>query len=96
MDEVEPLNVYSAYHYIFDGIKDSGHMDYGDNLFSWTERTFFPPKRYHCENCSTKEHKNGSVTYYHSAITPVFVPLPPVPRTDIRNRIVKMPLPNDG
>ena len=78
MDEVEPLNVYSAYHYIFDGIKDSGRMDafrsYGDNLLCALDGThFFSSKKIHCENCSTKEHKNGSTTYYHSAITPVFL-----------------------
>ncbi len=27
MDEVEPPNVHSAYHYILDGIKDSGRID---------------------------------------------------------------------
>jgi len=27
----------------------------------------------HCDGCSVKEHRDGKRTYYHSAITPVFV-----------------------
>ena len=36
MDEVPPSEVYPMYHYIFDGIKESGHLkafrSYGNNL----------------------------------------------------------------
>jgi hypothetical protein len=34
---------------------------------------FFSSNKIHCQNCSTKEHKNRTTTYSHSAITPVFV-----------------------
>ena len=78
LDEVEPSNVYPVFHYIFNGIKDSGHLDafrsYGNNLLCALDGThFFSSNKIHCENCSTKEHKNGTTTYSHSAITPVFV-----------------------
>ena len=78
MDEVEPSNVHPVYHYIFNGIKDSGHLDafrsYGNNLLCALDGTyFFSSNKIHCQNCSTKEHKNGATTYSHAAITPVFV-----------------------
>ena len=78
MDEVEPSNAYPVFHYIFNGIKDSGHLDafrsYGNNLLCALDGThFFSSNKIHCENCSTKEHKNGTTTYSHAAITPVFV-----------------------
>jgi hypothetical protein len=78
MDEVEPSNVYSVFHYIFNEIKNSGHLDafrsYHNNLLCALDGTyFFSSNKIHCQNCSTKEHKNRTTTYSHSAITPVFV-----------------------
>ena len=78
MDEVEPSNVHPVYHYIFNGIKDSGHLDafrsYGKNLLCALDGTyFFSSNKIYCQNCSTKEDKNGTTTYSHAAITPVFV-----------------------
>ena len=34
---------------------------------------FFSSEQIKCRACQTKSHRNGSVTYYHSAITPVIV-----------------------
>jgi hypothetical protein len=78
MDEVEPSNVYPVFHYIFNGIKDSVQLDtfrsYDNNLLCALDGTyFFSSNKIHCQNCSIKEHKNGTTTYSHSAITPVFV-----------------------
>jgi len=78
MDEVEPSNAYPVFHYIFNEIRDSGHLDafrsYDNNLLCALDGTqFFSSNKIHCQNCSSKEHKNGTITYSHSAITPVFV-----------------------
>jgi hypothetical protein len=98
MDEVEPSNVYPVFHYIFNGIKDSGHLDafrsYGNNLLCALDGThFFSSNKIHCQNCSIKEHKNGTTTYSHSAITPAFV----VPG---QSRVISLPpefiTPQDG
>jgi hypothetical protein len=98
MDEVEPSSVYPIFHYIFNGIKDSGHLDafrsYDNNLLCALDGTqFFSSNKIHCQNCSTKEHKNGTTTYSHSAITPVFV----VPG---QTRVISLPpefiTPQDG
>ena len=34
---------------------------------------FHSSETIHCDECSVKEHRDGRRTYYHSAITPVFV-----------------------
>ena len=34
---------------------------------------FHSSETIHCDGCSVKEHRDGKRTYYHSAITPVFV-----------------------
>ncbi|HIE79395.1 MAG TPA: ISNCY family transposase, partial [Nitrospinaceae bacterium] len=34
---------------------------------------YFSSKTLHCENCLTKNHQDGTTTYYHNAITPVIV-----------------------
>lgn len=78
MDEVEPAKVYPVFHYILNGIEESGYLDafrsYDNNLLCALDGTyFFSSDKIHCQNCSTKEHKNGTTTYSHSAITPVFV-----------------------
>ncbi len=45
---------------------------------------FFSSEQIQCGSCQTKNHKNGSTTYYHSAITPVIVK----PET---NQVVSLP-----
>ena len=62
----------------FDGIKESGHLkafrSYGNNLLCALDGTHsFSSNKIHCKNCNNKKHKNGTTTYFHSAITPVFV-----------------------
>jgi hypothetical protein len=34
---------------------------------------YFNSQKLHCESCSSRTHKNGSVTYFHGAILPVIV-----------------------
>jgi len=98
MDEVEPSCVYPVFNYILNGIKDSGHLDgfrsYNDNLLCALDGTqYFSSKKIHCQNCSSKEHKNGTATYSHTAITPVFV-------APGQNRVISLPpefiTPQDG
>ena len=98
MDEVEPANVHPVFHHIFNGIKDAGHLDafrsYDNNVLCALDGTyFFSSNKIHCQNCSAKEHKNGTTTYSHSAITPAFV----VPG---QSRVISLPpefiTPQDG
>ena len=34
---------------------------------------YFSSQKIHCERCSSRTHKNGTVTYFHAAILPVIV-----------------------
>ena len=78
MDVVAPSLVFPVFHHILEGIEDAGHLDafrsYNGNLLCALDGTqYFSSNKIHCENCSTKEHQNGTVTYSHTAITPVLV-----------------------
>ena len=78
MDEVPASKAYPMFHYVFNGIKESKQLDtfrsYGNNLLCALDGTYsFSSNKIHCKNCSSKEHKNGTITYFHSAITPVLV-----------------------
>jgi hypothetical protein len=90
MDEVPAFHIFPVFNYIMDGLTDLGHLNafrsYSNNLLCALDATqYFSSKTIHCQNCSIKEHKDGSKTYSHSAITPVFaapgnpkvIPLPP-------------------
>ena len=78
MDEVAPSCVFPVFIRIIEDLKNLGYLDtlrsYNGNLLCALDGTqYFSSNKIHCENCNTKEHKNGTVTYFHSAITPVFV-----------------------
>jgi hypothetical protein len=78
MDQVPASQIFPVFDYIIDGLQDSGYLNafrsYNDNLLCALDATqYFSSNTIHCQNCSIKEHKDGSKTYSHSAITPVFV-----------------------
>lgn len=78
MDEVMPSQVFPVFMRIIEDLKSLGHLNtfrsYNGNLLCALDGTqYFSSNKIHCENCNTKEHKNGTITYSHTAITPVFV-----------------------
>ncbi len=78
MDVVPAYYLYPVFNYIIEGLAESGYLNvfrsYNNNLLAALDATqYFSSKTIHCENCSIKKHENGSKTYSHSAITPVFV-----------------------
>jgi hypothetical protein len=98
MDVVDPCIVFPFFDYMLEGINDSGQLDtfrsYKSNLLCALDATqYFSSNKIHCENCSTKEHQNGTVTYCHTAITPVFV-------APGKNKVITLPpefiVPQDG
>jgi len=44
-----------------------------DLLIALDGTWYFSSKKIHCPNCLTKEHRDGTTTYYHSALLPVVV-----------------------
>jgi len=78
MDEVEPSYLYPVFDCMLNSIKHHGYLDafrsYNGNLLCALDATqYVSSNKIHCQNCSSKEHKNGTTTYSHNAITPVFV-----------------------
>ncbi|WDN87492.1 hypothetical protein BuS5_00460 [Desulfosarcina sp. BuS5] len=78
LDWVPPEKVFPAFNFIIEALGAANYLDdfrsYNNNLLCALDGTqYFCSKTIHCDNCSTKEHKNGSSTYSHTAITPVLL-----------------------
>lgn len=78
LDVVPPETVFPIFTFIAETLNAFGHLDafrsYSNNILRALDGTqYFSSKKIHCDNCCVKEHKNGSKTYSHTAITPVFV-----------------------
>jgi len=78
LDVVPAETVFPVFTSIIETLRAANHLDgfrsYNNNLLCALDGTqYFSSKTIHCDNCSTKEHKNGSITYSHSAITPVLL-----------------------
>ncbi len=78
LDVVPPFYIFPVFDYALDKINASGDLDkfrsFNNNLLVPLDGVkYFSSSKIHCTNCSVKEHKNGTTTYSHSAITPVIV-----------------------
>ena len=78
MDPVHPGRVMPVFTHALEGLGQAGHLEgfrsYNNNLlFAMDGTQYFASNKIHCQNCSTKQHKNGTVTYSHAVVTPVIV-----------------------
>lgn len=78
LDPVTPDYMFPVLNTIFDALHEGGHLKPfrcldGQLLIALDGTQYFSSQRIHCKNCSQKKHQNGSVTYSHTAITPVVV-----------------------
>ncbi len=78
LDPISPSHFFPMFSHIFHSLNDTGLLDsyraYNKNLLLALDGTqYFSSKTIHCDNCSKKQHRNGTTTYYHNAITPVIV-----------------------
>ncbi len=78
LDEVPPSEFFPVFSAIVDGLDESGHLELyrsinGDLLIALDGTQYFSSAKTHGAKCSVKNHKNGTTTYSHSAITPVIV-----------------------
>jgi len=98
LDEVEPRLLFSVFDAALAALKVSGRLDsyrsYGGNLPLALDGTWYlSSQSIRCDQCSTKNHNNGSTTYYHSAITPVIV-------SPTKDKVISLPpefiVPQDG
>lgn len=78
LDEVDPGYLSAMFSHIFDGLDKFGYLDdfrsFNNNLLIALDGTqYFSSHSIHCDNCNEKHHKNGSITYSHSAVIPAIV-----------------------
>jgi len=84
LDGVSPDHLVSVYDGVFRSLERSGilrglHGFEDDILIALDGAQYFSSKKICCKNCSTKEHKDGTVTYSHSVLMPAIV----VPRNNM-------------
>lgn len=79
LDGVAPVFVFPIFSYIFNVLNKSGYLDeeyrsFNNNILIGLDGThYYGSKAIHCDNCNKKQHKNGSITYFHSVVTPVIL-----------------------
>lgn len=78
LDPIDPNLLFPVFNKIFDFLVEENVIK---NLITQNKLLlialdgtwFFSSEQIQCKSCQTKNHRNGSTTYYHSAITPVIV-----------------------
>jgi hypothetical protein len=78
LDPVPPVTVFPVFSYAVDALQELGHLEpyrsiNGDLLMAMDGTEYFSSSKIHCDQCSVTEHKNGTVTYSHTVVTPVIV-----------------------
>lgn len=78
LDKINPNMLFEIFISIYQMLKSKGFLKQyevldGQLLVPLDGTEYFSSKCLHCKNCSSRTHKNGSVTYYHAAILPVIV-----------------------
>jgi hypothetical protein len=77
LDEVEPNAAFPVFDKVFDALEETKHLEklhfLKQLLIPLDGTEYYSSNKIHCDKCSTREHKNGTITYFHSAITPVIV-----------------------
>jgi len=78
LDPVVPREIFPIFSDIFNALEETGHLyafkSINGNLLIPLDGTqYYSSKTIHCDQCSSKHHQNGTITYSHSVITPVIV-----------------------
>jgi len=78
LDPTPPAMVRPAYSFLFNALQEAGVVDShrslnGTLLLALDGTEYFSSQKLHCDQCSTRQHANGTVTCFHTALTPVLV-----------------------
>jgi hypothetical protein len=79
LDGVAPGYVFPLFSYIYDSLNKSSYLDdeyrsFNNNILMGLDGTqYYSSSKVHCDNCNKKHHKNGTITYFHSVLTPVIL-----------------------
>ena len=79
LDPIAAEYCFPVYADVHAMLADTGKLEqeyrtiFGTYLLALDGTWFHSSEQIHCDACSVKEHRDGRRTYFHSAITPVFV-----------------------
>ena len=78
LDEIDPKELHTCFTNIFRDIQRSKYLEAyqhfkGHYLVSIDGTGYFSSKTVHCEQCCTKEHRDGSITYQHQILQAAIV-----------------------
>ena len=77
VDGIPATALSELFHWVYQALKRGGHLRpfqyLGGLLIALDGTQYFDSHSLHCEHCSSRSHKNGTVTYFHRAILPVIV-----------------------
>ena len=78
MDGAPPSQLNPIFSAIVTSLNNSKHLEAyrsinNDFLIAMDGVQYFSSSTIHCQNCNSKEHKNGTTSYSHTVITPVIV-----------------------
>ena len=78
LDPIPPSAVFPVFAAGFEALQAGGHLEAyrainGDLLMGMDGTRYFSSSKIHCPQCSVTEHRNGTITYSHSVVTPVIV-----------------------
>jgi hypothetical protein len=77
VDGIPATALSGVFQWVYQALKRGGHLKrfqyLGGLLIALDGTQYFDSHKVHCEHCSSRTHKNGTVAYFHSAILPVIV-----------------------
>ncbi|MBA2749570.1 MAG: ISNCY family transposase [Tatlockia sp.] len=78
LDKLAAKELFRVFTWVYQSLQRDGYLKpyhcLGGHLLVTLDGTqYFSSQTIHCECCSSRTHKNGNVTYFHSAILPVIV-----------------------
>jgi hypothetical protein len=78
LDQLAASLLYKVFERVYQTLKQGGYLQSyqclgGDLLVTLDGTQYFSSQKIECQQCSTRTHKNGRVTHFHSAILPVIV-----------------------
>jgi hypothetical protein len=78
LDQIGPQLLFGVFERVYSALQQGGYLKpyqcLGGHLLVTLDGTqYFSSQKLGCDRCSTRTHKNGRVTYFHSAILPVIV-----------------------
>lgn len=78
LDGIAPQCMYPVFECIISALAADGQLEEMRSvaetiLIALDGTEYFNSTQIHCPNCSTREHKDGKVHYFHSVVTPVVV-----------------------